>query len=172
MSSPSSSAHPEVSSRRATSGMVVVRPDEEVMGKQSLPYFVGISGGSAGATGISMNLVVVPPGGAAEPHRHRGFETAVYMVRGEVEVRYGPTLGERLTLSAGEFLFIPADLPHQPVNHDPDLPAFALVARNDADEQESIEHFHPVVATDSPDELLVEDGVEASEASGAQGAHG
>ncbi len=149
MSSASTSTRPEASSPPATSGMVIVRPDDEVMGKQSLPYFLGISGGSAGATGISMNLVVVPPGGAAEPHSHRGFETAVYMVRGEVEVRYGPTLGERLTLSAGEFLFIPADLPHQPVNHDPDRPAFALVARNDANEQESIEHFHPVEATES-----------------------
>ncbi len=149
MSSTSTSNRPDVFSTRATSGMVVVRPHEEVMGKQSLPYFVGVSGVSAGATGISMNLVVVPPGGAAEPHSHRGFETAVYMLRGVVEVRYGHTLGDRLTLSAGEFLFIPADIPHQPVNHDPDVPAFALVARNDANEQESIEHFHPVEATDS-----------------------
>ncbi len=149
MSSTSTSNRPDLFSTRPTSGMVVVRPDEEVMGKQSLPYFVGVSGVSAGATGISMNLVVVPPGGAAEPHSHRGFETAVYMLRGVVEVRYGRTLGERLTLSAGEFLFIPADMPHQPVNHDPDVPAFALVARNDANEQESIERFHPVEATDS-----------------------
>ena len=139
---------PAVSSKLGTNGVVVVRPAEEVMGRQALPYFVGISGSSAGATGISMNLVVLPPGGAAEPHSHRGFETAVYMIRGQVEVRYGPTLDERLTLSAGEFMFIPAGLPHQPVNHHPDEPAFALVARNDANEQESIEHFHPVQAVD------------------------
>ena len=124
-------------------GVVVVRPDVEVMGRQALPYFVGISGASSGATAISMNLVVVPPGGAAEPHSHRGFETAVYMLRGRVEVRYGPTLSDRLLLQAGEFLFMPADVPHQPVNHDLDEPAMALVARNDANEQESIEHFHP-----------------------------
>lgn len=125
-------------------GVVVVRPDVEVMGRQALPYFVGISGASAGSTAISMNLVVVPPGGAAEPHSHRGFESAIYMLRGRVEVRYGPSLSESLLLQAGEFLFMPADVPHQPVNHDPDEPALALVARNDANEQESIEHFHPV----------------------------
>ncbi len=121
-------------------GVVVVRPDRQVMGRQALPYFVGISAASAGATAISMNLVFVPPRGAAEPHAHRGFESAVYMMKGSVEVRYGETLENALTLEAGEFLFMPADVPHQPVNHS-DEPAVALVARNDANEQESIERF-------------------------------
>ena len=110
------------------------------MGRQALPYFVGISAASAGTTAISMNLVIVPPGGAAEPHAHRGFESAIYMMRGSVEVRYGRALEDTLTLEAGEFLFMPADVPHQPVNHS-DEPAVALVARNDANEQESIERF-------------------------------
>ena len=121
-------------------GVVVVRPDREVMGRQALPYFLGISAASAGSSHISMNLVIIPPGGAAEPHAHRGFESAVYMVRGSVEVRFGPALEESLTLEAGEFLFMPADVPHQPVNHHEE-PAVALVARNDANEQESIERF-------------------------------
>ncbi len=125
---------------RPATGVVVVRPDRQVMGRQALPYFVGISAASAGATAISMNLVIVPPEGAAEPHAHRGFESAIYMMSGSVEVRYGRALEETLTLEAGEFLFIPADVPHQPVNHG-DEPAVALVARNDANEQESIERF-------------------------------
>ena len=125
---------------RSTTGVVVVRPDSEVMGRQALPYFVGVSAASAGATAISMNLVIVPPHGAAEPHSHRGFETAVFMVKGSVEVRYGAALEESLTLEEGEFLFMPADVPHQPVNHH-DVPSIALVARNDANEQESIERF-------------------------------
>ncbi len=125
---------------RPATGVVVVRPDKQVMGRQALPYFVGISAASAGATAISMNLVIVPPRGAAEPHAHQGFESAVYMLRGSVEVRYGRALEESLTLKAGEFLFMPADVPHQPVNHS-DEPAVALVARNDANEQESIERF-------------------------------
>src|SRR5512147_687904 len=51
--------------------------------------FVGIAGRTAGATGLSMNLVVIPPGGATEPHIHRGFETAVYLLKGRVETRFG-----------------------------------------------------------------------------------
>lgn len=124
-------------------GVVVVRPDREVMGRQALPYFVGISGVTAGSTGISMNLVVIPPGAAAEPHAHRGFETAVYLVKGGVTVRYGFDLEHEVSLRAGEFLFLPADLPHQPVNVSESEPAWALVARNDPNEQESIERFQP-----------------------------
>jgi uncharacterized RmlC-like cupin family protein len=120
--------------------VVIVRPEEETLSRQRLPYFVGVSGPSAGATRISMNLVVIPPQAAAEPHSHRGFESAVYMMRGRVEVRYGHDLEERLTVEAGDFLFIPADMPHQPVNLGGE-PALAVVARNDPNEQESVELF-------------------------------
>jgi uncharacterized RmlC-like cupin family protein len=123
---------------RAT--MTVVRPEREILSRQRVPYFVGVSAASAGATRLSMNLVVVPPFAAAEPHFHRGFESAVYLMKGRVEVRYGAELAERLTLEEGDFLFIPADMPHQPINHGAE-PALAIVARNDANEQESVELF-------------------------------
>ena len=135
-------SQPSIPTRNGADGVVVVRPDEEVMGRQALRFFVGISAGSAGARNISMNLVVVPAGGAAEPHSHRGFETAVYLMKGRVKVRHGARLSESVVLETGDFLFIPADVPHQPVNLSASEPAFALVARNDANEQESIERFH------------------------------
>ncbi|HSG17582.1 MAG TPA: cupin domain-containing protein, partial [Anaerolineae bacterium] len=68
-------------------------------------YFVGISGATAGAKGLSMSLVIVPPGGAAEPHLHRGFETAIYVLKGRVETRYGPELKESVINEAGDFIF-------------------------------------------------------------------
>jgi uncharacterized RmlC-like cupin family protein len=125
-----------------STGVAIVRPEAETLSKQRLPYFVGISAASAGATCISMNLVVIPPDAAAEPHSHRGYETAVYMMKGRVDVRYGHALEQLLTLEEGDFLFIPADLPHQPVNLNPTEPALCIVARNDANEQESVEIFN------------------------------
>ncbi len=122
--------------------LVIVRPEGETLSRQRLPYFVGVSGPSTGATRISMNLVVIPPQAAAEPHCHRGFESAVYMMRGRVEVRYGHALEERLTAEEGDFVFIPADLPHQPVNLGGE-PALAIVARNDPNEQESVVPYDP-----------------------------
>jgi len=124
-------------------GVVVVRPPAETMSKQKLPYFVGISEATTGAQGISMNMVVIPPGGAAEPHLHRGYETAIYVLQGRVDTRYGPGLRDSVICEQGDFVFIKADVPHQPVNLSRDQPALAIVARNDPNEQESVEPYDP-----------------------------
>ena len=123
--------------------VVTIRPSAEMMTRQQLPYFVGIAGRTAGATGLSINLVVIPPGGAAEPHIHRGFETAVYLLKGRVETRFGPGLRELVINEAGDFIYIPADVPHQPVNLSDSEPAHAIVARNDPNEQENVALYDP-----------------------------
>lgn len=42
----------------------VFRAAETYHGKQGFDYFAGISAESAGATGICMHLLTIPPGGA------------------------------------------------------------------------------------------------------------
>jgi uncharacterized RmlC-like cupin family protein len=120
-----------------------VRSPAETMAKQRLRYFVGISGATAGSRQLSLNLLVVPPGAAAEPHIHQGYETAIYVLQGRVETRYGDGLRRSVVNEAGDFLFIPPDLPHQPVNLSQDEPAIGLVARNDPNEQESTVLYDP-----------------------------
>jgi len=83
-----------------------------------------------------MNLVVIPPGAAAEPHSHVGYESAVYILEGRVETRYGPGLGQSVITEAGDFLFIPPKVPHQPINLSKTQAAHAIVVRNDPGEQE------------------------------------
>lgn len=123
--------------------IITVRPDVTTITRQRLPNFVGISADTTGSQGISMNLVVIPPRGAAEPHLHRGYETAIYLLKGRVETRYGPGLRKSMIHEAGDFIFIPANVPHQPVNLSDTEPAHAIVARNDAHEQESVELYDP-----------------------------
>lgn len=123
--------------------IITVRPDVKIDTIQRLPNFVGISAQTAGSTGISMNVVIIPPNAKAEPHYHEGYETAIYLLKGEVETRYGENLSKSIVNRAGDFLFIPAGVPHQPVNHDPANEAIALVARNDASEQESVRVYRP-----------------------------
>ena len=124
------------------SEVVVVRPEGEIMGRQSLPFFVGVSQSTTGARGISMNVVLIPPKGAAEPHSHRGYETAIYVIKGNIMVRHGQDLADTTFIEAGDFMYMPAFMPHQPVNLDENEPAVAIVARNDANEQENVEIFH------------------------------
>lgn len=123
--------------------VVTVRPDANGRLPQNLPFFPGISGQTARSRGISMYKVVIPPGAAAEPHRHVKFETAIYLLKGRVETRYGKGLKKSVVNEAGDFVYIPPDLPHQPVNLSDTESAEAIVARNDASESETVEPYDP-----------------------------
>ena len=125
--------------------IVTVRPAETVDTIQKLPNYVGISEQTAGAKGISMNIVVIPPGAKAEPHFHDGFETAIYLIQGNVQTFYGANLAKSVINQTGDFIFIPDGVPHQPVNLSSTEAAIALVARNDPNEQESVQVYrgHP-----------------------------
>ena len=124
--------------RDYSEGVVVVRPKVETMSRQQLPYYVGISEVTAGAKNISMNLIIIPPGGAAEPHLHKGYETAIYLLKGRADTRYGEQLENSVICEAGDFIYIKADVPHKPINLSATEPVLALVARNDANEQEHV----------------------------------
>lgn len=115
----------------------VIRPASTYAGKQGFDYFVGISAESVGSQGICMHLLTIPPGGRAKAHLHEHHETAIYVISGEVETWYGEGLGEHLTVRAGEYLYIPAGMPHLPINTSSE-PATAVLARTDPNEQESV----------------------------------
>ena len=118
-----------------------VRPDREVMTRQRLPYFIGISGQTVNATGLSMHLVVIPPGARAEPHIHVGYETGIYVLEGTVCTRWGPALENEVVSHAGDFLFVPPGIPHEAINLSATEPARAVVARNDPAEQDKVLPF-------------------------------
>ena len=131
------------------SEIVTVRSPEEVLTQQKIPYFLGISGVTTGAKSLSMNLVVIPPGASAEPHSHCGFETGIYVIQGKVETRYGAGLTKSVVNESGDFVFIPPDLPHQPVNLSKTEAAIAVVVRNDPNEQENVVPYRIPRVTDN-----------------------
>jgi uncharacterized RmlC-like cupin family protein len=118
--------------------IVTVRPEKTVNTKQQLQNFIGISEKTAGSTGLCMHKIIIPPGGAALPHIHDGYETAIYVIQGRVKTRYGEGLSESVINEAGDFMFIPANVPHQPINISDTEEAIAIVTRNDPNEQESV----------------------------------
>ena len=106
-------------------------------GKQELDYFSGISTESAGSTGICMHLLEMPPGAEARPHYHEAHETAIFVLEGAAEMRYGDDLEQVMRTEAGDFVYIPAGVPHQPYNPT-GKPVRAVIARTDPNEQESV----------------------------------
>jgi uncharacterized RmlC-like cupin family protein len=133
---------------RTNQTCVVVRPGERVATMQGLENFAGISAESAGAHGICLHLITFPPGGCAHAHLHENHETALYVVSGRVGMWSGPELEHYLEVQPGDFLYIPANVPHQPFNLSETEPATAVAARTDPNEQESVvllpklEHLH------------------------------
>lgn len=136
---------------RSKSDVVAVRTGVGIDAKQKIPYFVGVSEATAGARGLSMQLVVIPPGGAAVPHIHQGYETAIYVLSGHVETTYGPGLRNAVTSGPGEFLYIAPDVPHQARNVSATEPAIGIVARNDANEQERVVPYDPSTDRTNPE---------------------
>ena len=130
--------------------IITIRPSATTGTKQGLPVFQGISGQNAGAKAISMNKVIIPPGGAARAHRHKGYESVIYLIKGRVQTLYGEGLKKSVNNEAGDFLYIPADLPHKPINLSTTEAAEAIVARTDPDEQESVEHVAEPDAAAAP----------------------
>jgi uncharacterized RmlC-like cupin family protein len=106
-------------------------------GKQGLDYFSGVSSESAGARAICMHLLEMPPAASATPHYHEAHETAIFVLEGAAEMRHGPNLEHVMQVEAGDFVYIPAGVPHQPYNPT-EGPVRAVIARTDPNEQESV----------------------------------
>lgn len=126
-----------------TEKIITVRPQGTHISKQQLPNFEGISAATAGSQHLCMHLVIIPPGGRAVAHYHDGFETTIYIIEGKAETRYGKNLEHSTINEAGDFLFIPPNLPHQPINLSDTEQVIAVVARNDPNEQESVVVYDP-----------------------------
>lgn len=115
----------------------VIRGGEGFRGKQGLDYFAGVSAESAGAKGICMHMAVIPPGAEAKPHYHEAHETAIFQIEGSTSFRHGPNLEFTDVVNEGDYVYIPAGVPHQPFNPTNRM-ARALIARTDPNEQESV----------------------------------
>ncbi len=116
---------------------VLVRPGRTYEGRQGIMYGEGVFAENADARHLCMHTLRIPPGGRARPHLHASHETAIYLVAGTVTVLHGPGLEFSTQMEAGDFMYIPADCPHLPINTG-DTEAFGVLARTDPNEQESV----------------------------------
>lgn len=126
----------------------LIRTDATYAGKQGLTYFAGISAESAGSSGVCMHMLRMPPGARANAHLHADHETAIYLISGQAAMWYGDQLEQHMVMNPGDYLYIPAGVPHLPYNPGTEE-AVAIIARTDPNEQESVvlrpdlEALHP-----------------------------
>ena len=115
----------------------VIASGDAYRGQQGLTYLGGLTGATAGSRAICMTLATLPPGARAKTHLHRGIETAVYVLEGEAAMYFGERLAELVVGHAGEYMYIPADMPHLVLNRS-DAVCRALVAHTASDDQAGI----------------------------------
>ena len=116
----------------------LVKSGASYVGKQAFTYFAGVAAENTGAQAICMHLLHVPPGGRAKAHLHAAHETTLYVLSGHAGMWWGEQLEEHMECVAGDFIYIPAGVPHLPYNLSESEPCTAVVARTDPNEQESV----------------------------------
>jgi uncharacterized RmlC-like cupin family protein len=121
-----------------TGACVLVQAGTATKGPTGLTYASGISAASAGAQGLCLQLASLPPGARARAHRHVELESAAYVLAGEMVMWSGDQLEHKLHARAGDFIYIPSGVPHLVLNGSETEPAVAVLARTDANEQESV----------------------------------
>jgi uncharacterized RmlC-like cupin family protein len=106
---------------------VVHPPDRQDGSGQGVVREFGISRTSAGSSHLSMAYGVVPAGATSTRHSHP-FETAVFVISGRARAYFGATDEEWVDVGEGDFLYIPAEVPHRTANIG-DTPTAYVLAR-------------------------------------------
>ena len=97
----------------------------------SMTRLAGVSQGLVGSNGIHLAIATIPPGCSSSPHYHVNCESAIYVSKGTGRFMVGENLETSLEIGPGDFLYVPAEAVHQPVN-DGTEPLELIVARNTA----------------------------------------
>ena len=95
----------------------------------SMTRLAGVSQGLTGAAGIHLAIATILAGCSSSPHYHVNCESAIYVSKRTGRFLVGENLETSLPIKPGDFLYIPAEAVHQPVN-DGDQPMELIVARN------------------------------------------
>lgn len=116
----------------------IIREGDSYVAEQGSVYRAGVSAESVGSSMVWLGMISLPPGGRTSAHCHEGHETALLMTAGkEIEIWSGAELEQCERVRPGDYLFIPAGVPHVAVNRSPENAEF-VGARNDPSANESV----------------------------------
>jgi len=96
----------------------------------SMTRLAGVSKSLVGAEGIHLAVANIPPGCASSAHHHVNCESAIYVTKGKGRFLTGPKLETTLEIEAGDFLYVPQNSIHQPINDSLTEDMELIVARN------------------------------------------
>ncbi|HEY7927730.1 MAG: cupin domain-containing protein [Candidatus Dormibacteria bacterium] len=89
-----------------------------------------ISARLVGSENLWMGLSVLPPGGRTAWHHHGDSETALYILSGVGRWWIGDEPADVREARAGDFVFVPPNVPHWEENGSDHAPVEMIVARS------------------------------------------
>lgn len=109
----------------------IIHPDEREteIASGGMSRIAGVSESLTGATDIHMATAIIQPGCSSSAHIHLNCESALYVVRGTGKFMVGENLDQTIEFGPGDYLFVPPNAPHQPVNDGTEIIEL-VVARN------------------------------------------
>jgi uncharacterized RmlC-like cupin family protein len=119
-------------------GAQIIRSGAARAGAQRLLYAPGVTSATSPTRRLCLTSAELPPGARSACHLHRGIESAGFVVSGTVRFWWGERLEEHAVLEAGDFAYIPPDLPHVVGNAGAE-PAVIVVAHSSPSDQDAIE---------------------------------
>ncbi len=121
------------SEQQETCTIAVVRADEQSDETSQTPGSLRLSAISSEhrvASSMWAGTFVVQPAASTGIHHHGKQETVVYVLEGESLVRWGDSGEHSAVVKAGDFLHVPAWLPHQEINPSKTQPFRWVVVRS------------------------------------------
>ena len=111
--------------------------------------YPGVAASTVGSKNLWMGYVTTEPGARSGAHHHGDCESAIYMIRGRVRLRFGERLEKSVEAGPGDFIYVPPRLIHQEITLSGGEPLETIVVR---DSQENI-----VVNVDLPEAMVGEE---------------
>ena len=110
----------------------VVKSDqlEVEVNSGAMTRLAGVSESLTGSTGIHLAIATVPPGRCSTTHYHTNCESAIYVVSGKGLFLSGDNLEKEDEINAGDFIYVPPNSNHQPVNTSSNENLVLVVSRN------------------------------------------
>ena len=94
----------------------VVRPDQRDASTAQTPGMARVAGiamTTCGSSGVWMGEVTTEPRFRSGAHHHGDVESAIYVQRGRLRMRWGDRLEYNVDAEPGDFVFVPSNLVHQ-----------------------------------------------------------
>lgn len=111
--------------------ITVIKTNKALTDTHSQGFIHNNLSNTTGNKTVSMFLSAIKPGEHIPPHTHaKGCETLVYILSGKVKHLYGKALANSVENEAGDFISIPDEFPHQPINLSDSEAVWAIIACN------------------------------------------